>query len=181
MILKTLSSRLRPIAVTMGAVLMPSAALAHPGHGAEQGGLMLGLLHPLSGYDHLAAMLLAGAWAGILGGRARFLLPLCFTGAMLAGFLLAGTALSGLAEWAIALSVVGLALATVLRLRLPVPLAGVALGLFGLGHGLAHGLEAPDGLGRLGFVGGFLITSAALHLAGLWVGSVVPRRAPSPR
>lgn len=157
-------------------VLVPSAALAHPGHGVAHGGFMAGLLHPLSGYDHLAAMLLTGVWASILGGRARVLLPACFTGAMVAGFALAGTQLSGMAEGVIALSVAGLALVAVLRLRLPIPLASVALGLFGLGHGLAHGLEAPEGLDRLTFAAGFLLTSVSLQGAGLWLGRFVPRR-----
>ncbi|HWW73296.1 MAG TPA: HupE/UreJ family protein, partial [Duganella sp.] len=48
------------------------AALAHPGH---DHGAMAGLLHPLTGIDHILAMLAVGLWGAQLGGRAQWLLP----------------------------------------------------------------------------------------------------------
>ena len=41
-------------------ILTPSVALAHPGHGI---GFLAGLEHPLTGMDHLLAMLAIGLWA----------------------------------------------------------------------------------------------------------------------
>lgn len=167
--------------VALGALLtltaLPGTALAHPGHGAS-GGLVAGLLHPLTGADHLAAMLLAGAWAGIIGGRAARVLPVTLLAAMLGGFVTAALVPAGLAEVMIAASVVGLALAALLRLRPPLWLAAAGVALAGLGHGFAHGLEAPGGVARIGFVFGFLATAAALQMAGLGVVALARRALP---
>ncbi|MDF0542975.1 HupE/UreJ family protein [Sphingobium sp. H39-3-25] len=158
--------RLPKIAALLTLAALPGTALAHPGHGAG-GGFVAGLLHPLTGADHLAAMLLAGAWAGIIGGRAARVLPVTLLAAMLAGFATAALVPAGLSEAMIGLSVIGLALAALLRLRPPLWLAAAGVALAGLGHGFAHGLEAPGGVARIGFVFGFLATAAALQLAGL--------------
>lgn len=166
--------RLPVVATTLALLALPGTALAHPGHGAG-GGLVAGLLHPLTGADHLAAMLLAGAWAGGIGGRAARVLPAVLLAAMLGGFATAGLVPAALAEALIAASVVGLALAAVLRLRPPLWLAAAAVMLAGLGHGFAHGLEAPGGAARLGFVAGFLATATALQLAGMATLAVVRR------
>lgn len=48
-------------------------AQAHPGHGPA--GFVTGFIHPLTGWDHLMAMLAVGLWASQLGGRARWALP----------------------------------------------------------------------------------------------------------
>jgi len=60
------------LAVT-AAALLPSLALAHPGHG-ETSSFVAGALHPLSGWDHLAGFIAAGVLLCRLGGR--FLGPL---------------------------------------------------------------------------------------------------------
>lgn len=148
----------------LAVALVPSVALAHPGHG---GGFSAGLVHPLSGADHLAAMLLAGAWAARLPQRGARALPLGFCAAMLAGFTAAPLIGATLAEILIAASVLALTAAVVLRLCPPLPVALIALGLFGFGHGLAHGLEAPDGTAPWRFVAGFIATSALLQALGM--------------
>ena len=147
------------------ALLVPGAALAHPGHGAG-GGFVAGMLHPLTGLDHLSAMLLAGVWAG-MRPRGGNWLPVGFLAAMLAGFLAAGTIGADVAEWLIAGSVLALAVAVAMRLVPPLPLALAALGLFGFGHGLAHGIEQPEQATAWYFVAGFLVTSGALQVAAL--------------
>ena len=48
------------------AALAPLAAQAHPGHDL-QSGLLMGLMHPFTGWDHLAVLLCLGALAA---GRA---------------------------------------------------------------------------------------------------------------
>src|SRR5258707_4171811 len=55
-------------------------------HGA---GFQAGILHPLSGLDHLLAMIAVGIWAAQLGGRALWAVPCAFVGCMVAGGLLA--------------------------------------------------------------------------------------------
>jgi urease accessory protein len=120
-------------------VLTPSLALAHPGHG-DGLGLAHGVMHPLSGLDHVLAMVAVGVVAAQLGGRAIWALPLAFIGMMAVGGALgmAGFAIPYV-EGGIALSIVALGAAIALNLRLPVVAAAAAVGLFAIFHGHAHG------------------------------------------
>ena len=61
-----------------------SPAFAHVGQGSTAG-FAHGLLHPLSGIDHVIAMLAVGVYAAMLGGRSMELLPLAFVGVMIVG------------------------------------------------------------------------------------------------
>jgi urease accessory protein len=159
--------------LTLGA-LVPRMALAHPGHGMG-GGIVAGMLHPLTGADHLAAMLLAGAWAG-MRPRGGAWLPVGFCAAMIAGFLATGTIGADVAEGLIAASVAVLAVAVLLRLAPSLAVALAGLGVFGFGHGLAHGLEQPDPALAWHFALGFLATSAALQAIGFLAVSLVLSR-----
>ncbi|MFZ5752093.1 MAG: HupE/UreJ family protein [Pseudomonadota bacterium] len=47
---------------------LPGAALAHSGHDA--GTFVAGMSHPVSGADHVLAMVAVGLWAAQAGGRA---------------------------------------------------------------------------------------------------------------
>jgi urease accessory protein len=147
-------------------LLAPTAAFAHPGHG-ETSSLFAGLAHPLSGLDHLTVMLAVGALAALKGGRALWLWPLSFVGVMIAGAVLgmAGVQLP-LVEPAILASVVALGLLVALAVNLPTWLGVALIGVSALFHGHAHGAEAA-GLGSLGYMTGFVATTAALHLAGI--------------
>lgn len=156
--------------IAAGLALMPAAALAHPGHGPEAGAFAHGLLHPLTGLDHLLAMVAVGLWAALAGGRALWALPLAFVAAMLAGFGLgaAGIALPAV-EPAILASVVVIGALVALAVRLPLPAAVALVALFGLAHGHAHGTEGPAA-GLAGYAAGFTLATAALHAAGLGLG-----------
>lgn len=150
-----------------GLVLAAAPALAHTGHG-ETTGFVSGLLHPLAGLDHLAAMVAIGLWAGLAGGRRVWAWPACFVAAMLAGALVGwqAVALSGL-EIAIAVSVLALGMIVAAGWRAPIALGLALIAAFGLAHGYAHGAEAPaDGTG-LAYAVGFVVATAALHAAGL--------------
>ncbi|MGQ8571924.1 HupE/UreJ family protein, partial [Klebsiella pneumoniae] len=65
-------------------LLLPQAALAHPGHG-DAAGLAHGFVHPLSGADHVLAMVAVGLLAALRGGRALWALPAAFLGMMVVG------------------------------------------------------------------------------------------------
>src|SRR5471032_1211063 len=71
---------LSPLALLL---LAAPLAQAHPGHGPAD--FLTGLIHPLTGWDHLLAMVAVGLWAAQLGGRARWALPAMFVGAMILG------------------------------------------------------------------------------------------------
>jgi urease accessory protein len=165
----------------IGTVLLalPATALAHPGHDGHEltWDFGTGLAHPLTGWDHLLAMVAVGLWAARLGGRARWLVPAAFIGAMAAGGMLgsSGATLPG-AEQGIATSLFVLGLLVITGARLPL-LAGMVLtAVFAAFHGLAHGSEAPANAGALGYGAGFVATTALLHLAGLGLGSAFAQR-----
>jgi urease accessory protein len=172
----TMQRRLLKTGTLLGTLLLSGAALAHSGHDAH-GGLSAGLLHPLTGTDHLLVMLGVGLWAASRhGGRAALGLPAVFLACMALGIALgmAGVGLPGL-EAGIAASVLVLGLLIAARLQLNTSLAvGIVAGA-ALLHGSAHGLEMP-GSGRLAFVGGVLLASLGLHLTGLAAGRLLSRR-----
>jgi urease accessory protein len=150
-------------------LLAPVAAQAHPGHGLGMNGtdFLAGLAHPLTGLDHLAAMLAVGASAARGEGARRWLPPAAFVAMMLVGAVLAPRLAlrADFVEQGIAASLVvfGLMLATTLPLA-----AGLALtGAFALFHGVAHGTEAPGGAASLNYLLGFALATASLHAIGL--------------
>lgn len=126
-----------------------------------------GWLHPLSGVDHMIAMIAVGAWSAQLGGRAIFSVPLAFVVAMFVGGVIGFTHISlPFTEKGIAVSVFLLGLAIALEHRLPIFLAIAGVGLFGICHGYAHGYEMPSMTNKYFYITGFLITTACLHLVG---------------
>jgi urease accessory protein len=159
--------------------LSPGAAFANTGVGATHG-FIQGVLHPLTGIDHLLAMVMVGLLAWQLGGRARWLLPASFMGLMMVGGAL-GVAGIGLpfVELGIAFSVLALGLAVALRIDVPVTAAMAAVGLFALFHGHAHGAEMPETAGGLAYGAGFVGATALLHAGGLAAGALLSRFAGS--
>ena len=96
--------------------LLPSAALAHVPDGGA-GSVMAGLLHPVTGIDHVVAMVAVGLWGAVLGAPAIWLLPVAFPMVMAFGGLmgLLDLPLPGV-ETGIALSALVLALLPVARI-----------------------------------------------------------------
>ncbi|WP_209424537.1 HupE/UreJ family protein [Pararhodobacter sp. SW119] len=152
-------------------LLLPATAAAHPHHD-HAGGFLDGVAHPLLGLDHLLAMVAVGLWAALTGGRALWALPLAFLAAMaVAGLAGTGGAAFALVEHAILASVIVLAAAVALSLRVSLAWAVPLVALFGTAHGWAHGVE---GSGGLDYAAGFLIATAALHTLGVALGRLGP-------
>ena len=142
------------------------------------GGLFDGLAHPLFGIDHLIAIVVVGTLAYLLRSRMPwFTLPASFVGAMALGGTLGilGVA-TGSTELFVALSVVllGVVLLALTGVIEPRALAGL-VALAALFHGLAHGGEVPNAASPVLYVTGFLLATAALHLAGVALGPVAAR------
>ncbi|WLR93258.1 HupE/UreJ family protein [Shinella zoogloeoides] len=150
-----------------GAAASPAFAHLDP---AAHGSLSAGFSHPLTGADHLLAMVAVGLWASLIGGRALWAVPAAFVAAMSAGFL---AALGGLGlpliEPAIAASVVVIGLLALVALQVPTAVGMAVVGFFALFHGYAHGLEL-GGANGLGFMAGFVAATALLHGAGVALG-----------
>ncbi|MBL3570366.1 urease accessory protein UreJ [Rhodovulum sulfidophilum] len=161
------------LAAALAAVAGP--ALAHTGHGASTG-FVHGVLHPLTGADHLLAMLAVGLWSGFALTSRLWAGAAAFMGAMVAGAALswAGVPLPGV-EGMIAASVLAFGVLAAFAHRGQARwVTGASLGviaLFGICHGHAHASEATGA--ALAYLGGFLISTAALHLTGILVARAV--------
>ncbi len=165
-----MSARRLVLALPAAAALLPTTALAHTGVGGTAG-FAHGFLHPVSGIDHVLAMVAVGLFAAHLGGRALWLVPLAFVGMMAVGGAL-GVAGVGLpfVEAGIALSVVVLGAAVALRLDLSTAAAMALVGIFAVFHGHAHGAEMPETASGLAYGLGFVAATAVLHAVGVGLG-----------
>jgi urease accessory protein len=162
-------------------VFAPVVALAHTGHD-DASGLAHGFVHPMSGIDHVLAMVAVGLLAAQYGGRALWLVPLSFVVAMaIAGVVGMAGIFVPVAEVGIGVSVVVLGLAIAFQLRPPTLVAMAVVGFFALFHGYAHGTELPDGITGLSFALGVLLATALLHGAGVGLGLLMQRQASSRR
>jgi urease accessory protein len=158
------------------AALAPAVALAHPGHTDGGSGFVHGFLHPMTGLDHMLAMVAVGILAYQIGGRALWMVPATFMGIMAAGGLLGAAGVSFyFVEPGIAASVVVLGIVVALALKPPVALAMALVALFAVFHGYAHGIEAPLDGTVAAYGAGFLVATALLHAFGIALGMLVGR------
>ena len=154
------------------AIAWPQPAVAHV-QGGEAAGFLSGILHPVSGLDHVLAMISVGLWGAQLGAPALWLLPVTFPMVMAFGGMLGlmGLALPGV-EIGIAVSALGLGLAILLELRPPLWGAALVVGFFAVFHGHAHGTELPEGANGLLYSVGFVVSTGCLHGTGIALGLV---------
>jgi urease accessory protein len=154
------------IALGLGAT--PAFAHVTVGMGS---GITNGFLHPLTGLDHLLAMVSVGIWGAELGAPAIWLLPIAFPMIMALGaaFGVIGVPLPA-GELIIALSVFVLGALVACARRLPIWAALVIVGVFAVAHGHAHGAELPHAADALAFTVGFVIATGLLHLSGIVIG-----------
>lgn len=156
--------------VFMVGFVAAAPAIAHDGTGVKQG-FLSGVMHPVSGLDHLLAMVAVGLWGAALGRPLIFALPMIFPAVMAGGGLLgiAGVPMPPI-EIGIALSVIVLGAAVGAAYKAPVWLACSLVGLFGLFHGYAHGQELPAASDPGAYGLGFILATGTLHVAGISVG-----------
>lgn len=135
------------------------------------GGFTAGLRHPLSGFDHLLAMVAVGLWGAFLGRPLIYVLPVVFPTVMAFGGALgmAGVPMPRV-EIGIALSVLLLGGAIALALRPRVWVAALLVGVFAIFHGYAHGVELPSIADPIAFSVGFVLATGLLHLFGIALG-----------
>lgn len=174
---------LRRAAVAAIGSAATAGAWAHGGHPVVEGAgawaaFATGFLHPLTGADHVIAMVAVGLWGAVLGAPALWTLPVVFPMVMALGgaLALAGLVLPGV-EVGIAVSGLALGLAVALMWRAPLPVAALLVGGFALFHGHAHGTELPQASSPLAFSFGFVVATGLLHLAGVGLGALGRSRA----
>ena len=151
-------------------LLAATPVWAHEQSG-QAAGFLTGLKHPVSGLDHVLAMISVGLWGAQLGSPAVWLLPVVFPMVMaFGGFLgLLGVPLPG-TEVGIAVSAILLGIMVALEARPPVWAAAALVGFFGIFHGYAHGTELPAGENALLYSVGFVIATGCLHAIGIGIG-----------
>jgi urease accessory protein len=154
-------------------LMLPTVAFAHTGVG-ETSGFMHGFSHPISGLDHILAMVMVGVFAYQLGGRALWLVPATFVLVMAVGGALGVAGINvPFVEVGIALSVIVLGAVVALNVKAPTAVAMGIVALFAIFHGHAHGAEMPEDAGGLAYAVGFMIATAILHIVGIGVGFLI--------
>ena len=156
------------LAVVFG--IAPRLAFAHSQAGRGFG-FLAGLEHPLTGLDHMLAMLAVGIWGAVLRGRAVWVLPVAFPLIMALGAVAGILALPMLPiEPGIAASVIGLGFVIALNFRPPLGGAVALIGVFAIFHGYAHGVELPGRADALAYCIGFMLATGLIHLSGIAIG-----------
>jgi len=173
-------SKLRRAALVTSAMLLPTAAFAHPAIGPAAG-FAHGFAHPLGGIDHLLAMIAVGLLAANLGGRALWALPLAFISLMVVGGALGMTGVPiPYVEIAVALSVAVFGAAIAAQRQWPLVAAAALVGVFALFHGHAHGSELAPAVSAGAFIAGFVLATALLHVTGIALGLCVAKLGAKP-
>lgn len=160
------------ILMTLFAVflLAPVSAWAHVESG-QAGGFLSGLSHPVSGLDHVLAMVAVGLWGAQLGAPAMWMLPVAFPMMMAFGGMLGlmGIPVPGI-EVGIAIS--GIVLGALILGETKMPLIGALLvvAFFAIFHGHAHGTELEAGQNAMLYSLGFVLCTGTLHGIGIAMG-----------
>jgi len=167
-----MSWRAPHLSATTLVLLAASPAFAHTGEGVA-GGFLGGFEHPISGPDHLVAMVAVGLWGAFLGAPAIWLLPIVFPLVMTIGGVMGiiGIPIPGV-EIGIAVSAVMLGLAVALAVRPPLWVAAILVGAFAIFHGHAHGAELPEAADAIAYSAGFVLATGLLHLTGIAFGTL---------
>jgi urease accessory protein len=161
--------RERLVAAVLLAAALPTPLAAHEGGSAA--GLLSGLYHPISGVDHVLAMVAVGIWGAQLGSPAIWVLPVTFPMVMAFGGMLGllGVQIPGV-EVGIGLSALVLGLMVALERRSDLGVAAILVGFFAVFHGFAHGAELPEGQSGLLYSIGFVASTGTLHACGISIG-----------
>ncbi|MCB0057371.1 MAG: HupE/UreJ family protein [Caldilineaceae bacterium] len=150
--------------------LAPALAWSHQETG-QATGFLSGFEHPISGLDHVLAMVAVGLWGAVLGPPALWALPVAFPVMMAFGGLmgLLGIPIPDV-EIGIALSAIVLGAMVLAELRPSFWLAAGVVAFFAIFHGHAHGRELPEGANALLYSFGFVVATGLLHAVGILLG-----------
>jgi urease accessory protein len=167
----TFSHGLPALAVAAVVVcLFAAPAFAHESAGIT-GGFTSGFLHPITGPDHVAAMVAVGLWGAFLGAPAMWLLPVIFPLVMAFGGVLGILGVPvPYVETGIATSAVILGLMVALAVKPRLWIAAVMVGAFAIFHGHAHGTELPEAADPFAYGIAFVVATGLLHLSGIAFG-----------
>ena len=152
-------------------LLYPLPVVAHNFTGMV--GFYDGISHPVLGFDHFLAMISVGIVSAQIGGRAIWTIPTTFVAIMTIGGLFGFFLIVDeffFVEVGIIFSVILLGFGISIEKKIPTNLIMVFVGIFGLFHGIAHGIEVPAAANPILFVLGFVCGTTALHIFGVGIG-----------
>jgi urease accessory protein len=166
--ISTLNTRVLILSAAL-TLISTESVLAHTG--GISGGLFSGFFHPITGWDHVVAMVAVGLWGAFLGRPAIWILPVVFPLVMAFGGALGvlGVPLPQV-ETGIAVSAIVLGLVVALAVRPPLWIAAVIVGIFAIFHGHAHGTELPGAANPFAYALGFVVATGLLHITGILFG-----------
>ena len=153
-------------------VLVPGFALGHVESGvAGDGGFVSGLLHPVTGLDHVVAMVAVGLWGAVLRAPAIWILPIAFPLIMTVGAVLGILDLPVPAiDLGVAVSAIVLGGMVAANVRPPLAIAFLLIAFFAIYHGHPHGAALPDFGVPILYAAGFVVATGLLHVAGIALG-----------
>ncbi len=159
-------------ALVLVATSISAPAFAHSDPNLA-GGFVAGVLHPLSGPDHLLAMVAVGLWGAFLGRPLIVLLPTVFPAMMAVGGVLGMIGVPAPPiEFGIAASVIVLGAAIAVKWTPPAVIAMLVVAIFALFHGYAHGAELPSIADPVAYSVGFVVATGTLHVVGIAIGLI---------
>jgi urease accessory protein len=153
-------------------IVIPRLLFAHVETG-KAAGFISGFHHPISGLDHIAAMIAVGLWGAQLGAPAIWMLPVAFPMMMaVGGFLgLIGIPLPGV-EIGIGISALILGVMVAFEVKPPLFVSILIVAIFAIFHGYAHGTELVPGTNAVAYSLGFVVSTGCLHGIGILIGLI---------
>ena len=144
-------------ALTLSIFFLPALVQAHEANSLPYGPFLSGITHPVLGLDHLLAMVSVCMVSAQIGGSAIWKVPTTFVLVMFIGGLI-GINFFGFEgyEIGIAMSVLILGLVLVAEKTIPTSFAMIAVAIFAVFHGYAHGGEIPTVAEPVPYVAGFM-------------------------
>jgi len=179
------TTRRLPALFTAGTALLAAPmAMAHHAMGGATPtnfaqGFLSGIAHPVIGLDHFAFLLVAALLSFTLSGRARYLVPLAFVGATLAGTLYHVSAADlPMTEVVVALSALLGGVAVLLKRSAPALLLGSLFAVIGVFHGYAYGesIVGAEQTPLLSYLAGFALIQYAIVAGGVKALDLVAKR-----
>jgi len=173
--IQNLSQTIKLIAGVLFVILgFAATASAHGIHDTPTFSVLSGFAHPLSGLDHILAMIAIGIWSTQHEPKVTRWMPAVFAVVMIHGAFMAsaGHALPAAnIGTAASVAILGVLLAATVKLRLPV--AFFLPGIFAIFYGFSHGVELAAKTNYVEFGAGLIAATIALQLIGVVVGNFI--------
>jgi urease accessory protein len=133
----------------------------------ESGGFGSGFLHPISGLDHILAMVGVGMVAFLASNKRGYTLLAAFMGAMMISAVIGYMGFKFMfVEEGILLSIAVVFALIGYANKISFPVIFGIIAFFGMFHGFAHGAEFQTG-NFIEYMAGFSVSTFMLHISGI--------------